>query len=767
MSATSSLAAPALARPVARHVTPPAGAADAVRDARATLCVSGMVCAACAGSAEHALRRVDGVHAARVHFAARQAWVEWDPARTDLPALFDALRRAGYPAAPDTPVAARRLRRDERRAALWRLFVAVFCAMQVMMLAAPAYLAAPGDLAPDLHRLLDWGGWVMTLPVLLFSAGPFFSAAWRSLRVGRIGMDVPVALGLAVTFVASSAAAFDPGGPAGSEVYFDTLTMFVAFLLLGRWFELRLRHRAAETLEAATGALPETAWRLDAEGRAAAVAIASLCVGDRVRVPLGQAFPADGVLIEGRSEADEALLSGESSPVPKYPGCGVVGGSLNLGAPVVMRVERCGEDTRYEAILALTREAQGARPAAARWADRWAAPFLWSVLGLAALGAAVWSVIDPPRAVWVAVSVLIVTCPCALALATPSALLAAAQALARRGVLLRRIEALETLAGIDRLFLDKTGTLTLARPVLREIDRRAGAGGTEPAALLREAASLAAWSSHPLSRALGDAAALLPAEAAAAAAAASTVWREVREQPGAGLEARDAFGRCWRLGAARWVSAEPAEPAERAEPAEPDPAGLVVWFGCDGTARARFRFDETLGEDVLAALAALRADGVALTLLSGDDPQRVARLAQRLGFAPADALGGASPQRKLLEVERAQARGERVAMLGDGINDAPVLARADVALAMGEGALVARVQADAIVVSNRLADVVHARTLARRTLRVIRQNIAWAAGYNALCIPLALLGALPPWAAGLGMATSSLAVVLNSLRLQR
>jgi Cu2+-exporting ATPase len=716
-----------------------------LRVAEASLRIGGMFCAACAGTVEHALRSVDGVLEAHVSVAAERATVRWNPQRTGVPALIAALRRAGYDAAPDATAAARRLRRDEHRLALWRLFVAGFCAMQVMMLAAPGYLAAPGEIAPDLLHLLHWGEWLLSVPVLLFSATPFWAGAWRALRERRIGMDVPVALGIAVTFVAGSAVMVDPGGPFGDALYFDSLTMFISFLLLGRSIELRLRHQAAAALEGVLGAMPETALRLNAEGLAERVSIGRLVAGDRLRVPAGDAFAADGVVIEGCGEADEALLTGESRPVHKQLGDAVIAGSVNLVSPLVIRVERVGADTRYEAIVGLMRDALGSRPAAARWADRWAAPFLWTVLVLAAGAAAVWAVIEPARAVWVAVSVLIVTCPCALSLATPAALLSASGALARRGVLLRRIDALETLARVNRIFIDKTGTLTTERPGLASVEVVGTGDRVDADDLLQGAASLAAWSRHPLSAALCAAVPERPVPR----------WHALHEQAGAGVEALDGEGQRWRLGSAAWVGAE----------ARDDAAGLTVWFGPHGKPLLRLSFEETLRPDAEAAIAALRRSGIAVQLLSGDAAPRVARLAQRLGLEAA--VGAADPRDKLRTVQAAQAAGEVVAMVGDGINDAPVLAQADVSLAMGEGALLARANADAVIASNRLGDVVAARELAQRTLGVIRQNIAWAAGYNALCVPLALAGLLPPWLAGLGMALSSLVVVLNAARLRR
>jgi Cu2+-exporting ATPase len=342
---------------------------------------------------------------------------------------------------------------------------------------------------------------------------------------------------------------------------------------------------------------------------------------------------------------------------------------------------------------------------------------------------------------WVAVSVLIVTCPCALSLAAPSALLAATSGLAKRGVLLRRIEALEALAEVRHVMLDKTGTVSDGTPVL------AGWRALEPAAqdsatLADRAAALAASSTHPLSRAL----------VAARPAAPACGWREVREVAGQGLEAQDGEGRRWRLGSPGWLGAD---------------AGIgALCFGPVGRPLLAFDFDdEGLRGDAAATVSALRDEGIAVSLLSGDALSRVGRLAQLLGIA--DAVAEATPERKLDALRRAQLDGTRVAMVGDGINDAPVLAQADVSFAMGDGAQIARSTADAVLLSGRLSDVVGAMALARRTRAVMRQNLAWAAAYNAACVPLALMGYLPPWAAGLGMAASSLLVVLNALRLSR
>jgi Cu2+-exporting ATPase len=696
--------------------------------AESSLRIGGMHCAACADIVEASLRRLRGVVDAQVSAAAQCACVRWDPALVDAADLLAAVKSAGYEACPDTAVEARAARKRESRLALWRLFVAAFCAMQIMMLAAPAYFSAPGELSIEYKRLLDWGSWLLTLPVLCFSAAPFFGGAWRALRQRRIGMDVPVALGIAVAFVASTGAAFAPGGVFGRDVFFDSMTMFVSFLLGGRYLETRARHRAERALEEVTTRLPRTVLREGPDGATTMIDVDDLAIGDRVRVPYGEAFVVDGVLVAGRTQADESLLTGESLPVAKHEGDTVIAGSLNLGGPVTMRVERIGADTRVEAIAALMRAARSQRPAMTAAADRWAGPFLWAVLILAALAGAAWMLIDPTRVVWV----------------VPSALLAATSAMGREGLLLRNLDAIANLARVRTLFVDKTGTLTDARIHCSRIRVLGEADSLTETALGAAAASLAAWSTHPLSRALHAA---WPVD--------GRVWSEVAEVAGSGIEARDPAGRRWRLGAPAWASND----------ASPLPVDGSACLSIDGQAVAAFDFDERVRDDAQMAIETLHAQGVTIHLLSGDAPDRVRRLGQRLGLD--SALGGLTPEGKLAEVQAAQRRGLLVAMIGDGVNDAPVLAQADVSVAMGEGALVARTQADGVLISNRLGDFVRARQRARRALRVVQQNLWWAASYNACCIPLALTGHLPPWAAGLGMACSSLFVITNSMRLAR
>ncbi len=709
--------------------------------------LTGLWCAGCATVIEQALAAEPGVLDARVSYGSERATVRWDPQRTRVSGLLEAIGRVGYGAVPDVAASARALRRGEERRMLWRLVVAVFCMMQVMMYQAPLYVAGPGTLTPDLRTLLLWAAFLLSVPVVVFAAAPFFRDAWAGLRQRRIGMDLPVALGIGLAFVASTGATFDPDGIFGADAYFDSLTMFVSFLLAGRFLNVRRRHRAGATLVAAVPRLPVAVRRLEADGRTTLVAPQRLRRGDCVQVLAGEAFPADGRLVAGRTEVDEALLTGESRPVAKQAGDKAIAGSINLRGAVVQQVERLGADTRYEGIVALMRDTLADRPALRRSADRIAGPVLWAVLVWAAAAAAGWSMIDPGRALPVAVAVLIVTCPCALSLAAPSALLAAAGAMARRGVLVRRLDAIEALAGIDSVCFDKTGTLTDARLALASIELQAAAtrNALDDATVLARAASLARMSTHPLAASLAEAAPL---------AAMPTDWRDVHEMPGQGIEAAAASGGRSRLGSLAWVGG--------ADPRTMAPAGPEAWFGDADGVLARFVFAEGLRADAAASVAALRTAGLGLHMLSGDRADRVRAVAARLGIEQAQ--GDASPADKRDAVARLQAAGHRVAMVGDGINDAPVMARADVSFAVGQGTALTRARADIALLSGSLDDVVWAHGVARRALAIVRQNLAASLAYNLVCVPLAMLGAFPPWAAGLGMAASSLVVVVNSLR---
>ncbi len=737
--------------------TRPVAGRDGAPLAESALRIEGITCAACALQIEEKLQAQAGVAAATVNAASGRLLLRWNPQQARISALAAMLQADGFALYPVHGAAAEAERTRAGRQTLWRLFVAAFCMMQVMMFATPAYLAAPGEITPDQLQLLNWAGWLLSIPVLVFSAQPFFAGAWRDLKQRRLGMDVPVALGIVVTFIASSGAAFTPGGIFGHEVYFDSLTMFVFLLLGARWLEQRARNAAARAIEGLVQRLPATVERLLADGRSESVAPHRLRPGDRVRVLAGQAFPADGRLLEGTVAVDEALLTGESTPQRRGPGDAVIAGSHNRSGAAVMVVDKAASDTRYAQIVALMEQAAQQRPAAAQAAERFARPFVAAVLATALAAALAWQFIDPARSVWVAVAVLIVTCPCALSLATPSALLAATGALARRGLLVRRPEALEQLAACDVAVFDKTGTLTEDQLQLVRVDRLERSAEREEADLLAHAAALAGGSLHPVARAVVVAAAeAAPGKVAAAPAAPLA---DIHERAGQGLEARDADGRLWRLGRQDF-----ALPGACGALLPPISGVSTAWLSVDGRLLARFAFAEQLRPDARRAVAELQALGLRVALLSGDRDEAARRVGTALGIT--DIESGATPEDKQRWVQRMQAAGHRVVMVGDGLNDGPVAAQADVSIAIGQGAPLVHAQADFTLPGARLAEVAEARRLAGATLRVIRQNLAWAAGYNAISVPLAIVGWLPPWAAGIGMAASSLLVMMNAARLR-
>ncbi len=768
----------------------------------AALILEGVTCAACVWLSESHLAKQPGVTAVDINYATRRARVRWDENVTRLSALLDAIQRIGYRAHPYDATRSEQLAQKERRTAQWRLFVAGFGMMQVMMYAFPKYMA-DGDMTPDIVLLMRWASLVLTVPVVAYSCAPFFANAWRDFRLRRVGMDVPVALGIGGAFLASVWATLTASG----EVYFDSVTMFAFFLLGGRYLEMIARQKAARGVEALAKALPAFAERLahGPDGAAERVAVAHLAAGDWVRVRPGETIPGDGVVAAGESSCDESLLTGESRPVAKRSGDPVTGGSINVGSPLVLRLERVGAATRLAAIRRLMEQAATEKPGIAQVADRVAMHFVWVLLVLTAATALYWLQVDAQRALWISVAVLVVACPCALSLATPTALTVATGALARSGVLVTRGHAIETLARTDRWIFDKTGTLTLGRPAVIDMIL---APGADEAGVFAQVRALEQASEHPLGRALMDKVGAGPSQAdvppvggsepglrargantvgagpsqadvppvggsepGLRARGANTVGagetaltQDVRAITGQGIEAQ-AAGAPLRIGAPAFVAELHGQPM---------PAELAGWLAAGDSAVALgdtagwlawFRIADALRPGARTALERLRAQGAQLTMLSGDAPQTVAAVAQELGIA--DRRGGMSPEDKHAYLGEAQRRGETVAMVGDGVNDAPVLARAHVSVAMGSGTELARGQSDVVLLSNDPAHLAGGVALARRTLAIIRQNLFWAFSYNLVAIPFAMAGWVTPWMAGIGMSASSLLVVLNALRLQK
>ncbi|MDO9385127.1 MAG: heavy metal translocating P-type ATPase [Thiobacillus sp.] len=709
----------------------------------AALILENIVCAACIWLNERHIAGLPGVLSVEINYATRRARVRWDNSRIQLSAILKAVSDIGYIAHPFDPGRSDDIYKRERNTAIKRLAIAGLGMMQVMMYALPSYTAT--DMTDEIRLLMRWASLILTIPVVLYSAWPFFIGAWRDLKRRMLGMDVPVALGVGTAFVASVYSTFSGHG----EVYYDSVTMFVFLLLTGRFLEMNARRRAGAAVEELVKLIPAATTRLphwparDEEQ----VPVARLAVGDHVLVRPGETLPADGVVVEGDSAVNEAMLTGESLPVSKSVHAKVVGGSLNQASPLVVRVDRLGADTRLASIVRLLDRAQSEKPRIGQLADRAAAWFVGLLLLITFFVGLAWYFVDPSRTLWIVVSVLVVTCPCALGLATPAALTTGTGRLTRLGLLTTRGHALETLARATDLVFDKTGTLTHGRLSVRRV---LPLGGRSAEEMSRIAAALESGSEHPIARALRE------------AGSASLSASDVRNTPGRGVEGT-IDGQTYRLGSPRYAAAGETPP--ESDGGEYPENGHASWVAlAQGSETiAWFALADTLRADAAAALAALQQLGVRLHLLSGDAEPAVKAVAQQLGIAEWHA--GALPEDKLAYVKALQQQGHIVAMVGDGINDAPVLAGAQVSIAMGEGTDVAQAAADMVMLGSRLATLAEGVALARKTQQIIRQNLAWALGYNLIAIPAAALGYVTPWMAGIGMSASSLLVVLNALRL--
>ncbi|MFT3847775.1 MAG: heavy metal translocating P-type ATPase [Propionivibrio sp.] len=720
------------------------------QEREASLIIEGITCAACIWLNERHVAQLPGVTGVEINFATRRARVRWDAQRIQLSDILAAVVAIGYRAYPYDAAKNEAVARKERSRALWRVFVAGFGMMQVMMYAIPAYMAGDGEMTADIELLLRWASLVLTLPVVFYSAMPFFRGALRDFRLHRVGMDVPVALGVGAAFTASVWATLTASG----EVYFDSVTMFVFFLLGGRFLEMTARQRAVSVTEALAKLMPTFALRVEGfpgDRTSEQVIAAELRPGDVVLVRPGETIPADGLVVEGSSSSNEALLTGESLPVPKSPGAAVIGGALNIESPVFVKVEQIGEATRLSAIVRLMERAAMEKPRIVETADRIASRFLLALLLVAAVVAVVWSVIDPGKALWITVSVLVVTCPCALSLATPVALTVASGAMARSGLLVTRSHAIEALSRATHFVFDKTGTLTSGRMRLLDVLPLGELGRDDCLAL---AAAIEQTSEHPIGAALCEASARTAAFALSA----------IENTPGSGMSA--VYNACrYRVGRPEYVAALHGALLPASAQAFVERGDTVVALGDENGWLALFSLGDRIRDEAAALVAELRGAGRHVALLTGDALPVARRVAKALGIETVEA--GMSPQGKHDFVRRIQAAGGVVAMVGDGVNDAPVLAQAQVSIAMGGGSQLARTQADLILLSENLDHLRHGYAVARRSLRVIRQNLVWSFVYNFVALPLAMIGLITPWMAGIGMSGSSLLVVLNSLRLQK
>lgn len=704
----------------------------------ATLMIEGISCAACGWLIEKHLRNVAGVAEARLNLSNHRLLVSWDDRQLPLSQLLAELRQIGYAAHPYQPDQAAERLAQENRSALRRLGVAGLLWFQAMMATMATWPEFNIDLSPELHTILRWVALFLTTPIVFYSCAPFFKGAARDVRTRHLTMDVSVSLAIALAYGAGIWTAITGSG----ELYFDTVGMFALFLLTGRYLERRARERTAAATAQLVNLLPASCLRLDSVGNAERILLGELNQGDRVQVLPGSVIPADGRIVDGRSSVDESLLTGEYLPLARQVGDRVTGGTLNVESTLTVAVEAIGQDSRLSAIVRLLERAQSEKPRLAEIADRASQWFLLFTLVASAAIGLLWWQLDATRAFWIVLAMLVATCPCALSLATPTALTAATGTLHKLGLLVTRGHVLEGLNQVDTVIFDKTGTLTEGRLALRSI---LPLGALPADRCLALAAALENRSEHPIARAFGRTAE--PAE-------------DVQTVPGLGLEGRF-DGQQLRIGQATFVCALSGAQI----PPVPEARGQWLLLGDRQGPLAWFGLDDRLRDDAPALLAACKARGWRTLLLSGDNSPMVAEVATQLGID--QAIGGLRPDDKLERLKALQAEGRKVLMLGDGVNDVPVLAAADISIAMGSATDLAKTCADAVLLSNRLDALVQAFDLARRTRRNIIENLLWATLYNGLMLPFAALGWITPVWAAIGMSVSSLIVVLNALRLTR
>ena len=701
----------------------------------ATVYVGGMYCSACSWLIETTLGRQAGVRSAEVNPITHRLRLRFPDGETTLSACLATLARLGYQPQPLSPDNRTRPEVTEQRTALKRLLVASLGMMQAMMFAVGLYAMDFQGIDADMQHFLRLVSFLVTTPVVFYAARPFFTSAWRGLVARKPGMDLPVSIAIGAAYAASVYATFTRG-PA---VWFDSVAMFVFFLTLGRFLEMRARHRSIDRSVALSSVLPNTATRVRGE-RHEVVPVSQLAAGDTVLIRAGDAIPADGLLRAGTTSVDEAMLTGEPTPQVRVVGDELAAGSVNLDGLIEMTVTRTGNDTTLGTISRLSERARYARPTFVTLADRIASVIVVALLVVAVAVAVYWSIADADRAFVITLSVLVVTCPCALALATPAAFAAAGSRLAQLRLLVTNGNAIESLSRATLAIFDKTGTLTMGRPRITAVFVLDNAWTEHDCR--RIAAALERASTHPLARAFG-----MPGPLPAVSGHSIAVGHGV-----SGL----IDGREWRLGNAAWVGGGVAAT---------DGASTQVFLGVDNMPVAWFELADELRPDAPDMLAALRQLGLDIALVSGDSRAAVAAVATTLGIE--DVHFECTPQQKLAVIEAAQRRGHRVVMIGDGINDAPVLAGADTSVAPAHGALLAQTNADVIMIGDSLRPLTTAVEMSRQTMRIVRQNLAWAIVYNTLALPLAAAGLVPPWAAAIGMSTSSLVVVMNALRLNR
>jgi len=699
-----------------------------------TLAVDGIGCAGCIRKIEGGLAKLPGIIDARVNFTQRRLAVDWRPDAIDAAAIIEALERIGYRAHPFAP---ERVEADDKLQAKWLLkclAVAGFAAMNVMLLSISVWAGNVSDMTQETRDLFHWLSALIALPAAAYAGQPFFQSAARALRTRQLNMDVPISVGVSLALGLSL---YETATHA-VHAYFDSAIMLLFFLLVGRYLDLAMRRKTRLLAGNLASLKAEFAHRLEANGELVQVPAAALRPGDRVLVRPGERIPADGTVINGNSEVDESLVTGETLYRAIRAGLPIYAGSVNVSGALTVRVTAAGSGTLVDEVERLLEKAIAAKSRTVRLAEQVARFYAPVVHATAALTAVGWLIAGASihESIVIAVAVLIITCPCAIALAIPAVQVVAAGSLFRGGIILNGGDAVERLAQVDTVIFDKTGTLTLPEPRVdaADIDKE----------MLEKAARLALSSRHPLAAAL------------ARAASERSPYPGAIEEPGQGVRAQ-IDGIEARLGSAAFCGMTELSP-----PAPPSAGDASFISFAHAGKTATFAIRQTLRPDAAAVTNALAGRGLSLMVLSGDRPQAVAPIADELGIA--DWRAGLTPGEKIGVIERLKAQGRHVLMVGDGLNDAPALAAADVSLSPVSAAHLAQAHADALFLGEHLEPVLRAVVVSRRARVLMKQNLALAAAYNALAVPLAIAGLVTPLIAAVAMSGSSLLVTLNALR---
>ena len=712
-------------------------------EAEAILVISGISCAACAWLIEHRLSQLEHVISANLNLTTHRLMVRWLDNELKLSQILEEIHQLGYQAHPFSATQAEQQRVQESKTAFRRLVVAGFSTMQVMMLAVPLYVGELRGILAQYEVFIRGASMLFATIVVLYSARPFFSAALRDIRTRHLTMDIPVSIAILLAYFASVWSTVNRG----PEIYFDSVCMFTFFLLTGRFFEMRARHRMTRAGNNLMDLMPSVATKSTTDGDVV-IPSSDIQVGDLLIIKPGQQIPADGIVESGVSAVDEAALTGEYLPIDKSAGDALIGGTHNVESQLLMRVTATGADAELNTIMRLMDRAQQEKPAIAIFADKVASRFVAAVLIIASGIAITWWFIDPSQAFWITLAVLVVTCPCALSLATPTALTAATASLREQGFLISKGHVLEGLNQVDRIIFDKTGTLTRGELCLEDSIPATSGISLTSAQALKIAATLEQYSNHPIARAFTSISyfATDNIEQVSAQGVKATLL---------GVEGHNDM--TYRIGRADF-----AFPQQVLSPPINDDRQWLL-LANDEQPLYWFALSDSLRQGASSTIKQLKNWGIKISILTGDPSAQVEAVATTLDID--DVHKGLSPAQKLEIASAWQQQGERLMMVGDGINDVPTLARADIAVAIGQASDLTQTNADAVITNNSLTTLLHAISKGRKSSLIIRQNIYWALLYNILALPLAATGFIPPWAAAIGMSVSSLIVVGNALRL--